>query len=194
MLGEELLYNEELTTYTEGWQKDAKGWWYQNADGSFLKNQWKKIDGKWYHFGSNGYMQTGWYKEGSTYYYLKSNGVLASDEWVENDKYYIDANGKWVEGKTKDNVTSGTWKKDSKGWWYQNADGSYPKNQWKKIGQKWYRFDANGYIKTGWYKEGNVYYYLKSDGSMACDEWVSNGKYYIDANGHWVEDAVAEEN
>ena len=187
MLGEELLYNEELTTYTEGWQKDAKGWWYQNADGSFLKNQWKKIDGKWYHFGSNGYMQTGWYKEGSTYYYLKSNGVLASDEWVENDKYYIDANGKWVEGKTKEDVTSGTWKKDAKGWWYQSADGSYPKNQWKKIDGKWYRFDANGYMQTGWYKEGSTYYYLKSNGVLASDEWVENDKYYIDANGKWVE-------
>ena len=42
------------------------------------------------------------------------------------------------------------WKKNSKGWWYQNADGSYPKNQWKTIGNKWYHFDATGYMQTGW--------------------------------------------
>ena len=162
----------------EGWKHDSKGWWYQNADGTYVKNAWKKINGKWYHFDANGYMQTGWYKEGTTYYYLKSNGAMAADEWVENNKYYIDANGKWVEEG---------WKHDSKGWWYQNADGTYPKNAWKKINGKWYHFDANGYMQTGWYKEGTTYYYLKSNGVMAADEWVEDGKYYIDANGKWVE-------
>ena len=169
---------------TEGWKKDSKGWYYVNADGTYVKSAWKKIDGKWYHFDASGYMQTGWYKEGSTYYYLKSNGVLASDEWVENDKYYIDANGKWVQGKTK--YTEG-WKKDSKGWWYQNADGTYVKNAWKKISNKWYRFGSDGYMVTGWYKEGSTYYYLKSNGVLASDEWVENDKYYIDANGKWVQ-------
>ncbi|MBQ3664691.1 MAG: hypothetical protein II919_01120, partial [Lachnospiraceae bacterium] len=132
------------------------------------------------------YMQTGWYKEGDTYYYLKEDGSMAVDEWIQ-DKYYLDENGKWVEGKEK---TSGTWKQDSKGWWYVNEDGSYPKNQWKKIGEKWYHFDENGYMQTGWYKEGDYYYYLKADGSMACDEWVENDRYYIDANGHWMQDVV----
>ena len=181
---------EGKTKVTEGWKQDSKGWWYQNADGTYPKNAWKKVNGKWYHFDANGYMQTGWYKEGTTYYYLKLNGALASDEWVENDKYYIDANGKWVEGKVK--VEEG-WKHDSKSWWYQNADGTYPKNTWKKINGKWYHFDANGYMQTGWYKEGTTYYYLKSNGALASDEWVENDKYYIDANGKWVEGKVKVE-
>ncbi|MBQ3665993.1 MAG: Ig-like domain-containing protein [Lachnospiraceae bacterium] len=171
------------TKYTEGWQQDSKGWWYQNADGTYVKSVWKKISNNWYRFGTDGYMVTGWYKEGSTYYYLKSNGVLASDEWVENNKYYIDANGKWVQSATKE---TGTWKQSSKGWWYQNSDGTYPKNEWKQISGNWYRFDANGYMVTGWYKEGNYYYYLKSNGVMAKSEWVANGQYYIDSNGHWI--------
>ena len=174
---------EGKTKVTEGWKQDSKGWWYQNADGTYPKNAWKKVNGNWYHFDANGYMQTGWYQEGTTYYYLKSNGVMATDEWVENGKYYIDANGKWVQGKTQ---STGTWKQDSKGWWYQNADGTYPKNAWKQINGKWYHFDANGYMQTGWYKEGNVYYYLKSNGVMATNEWVANGQYYIDSNGHWI--------
>ena len=172
---------------TGGWKQDSKGWWYQNADGTYAKNAWKKINDKWYRFGSDGYMVTGWYKEGSTYYYLKSNGALASDEWVENDKYYIDANGKWVQGKTK---TTEGWQHDSKGYWYRNADGTYVKNAWKKINNKWYHFDANGYMQTGWYKEGSTYYYLKSNGALASDEWVENNKYYIDANGKWVQSAT----
>ena len=32
---------------SEGWKKNSTGWWYQNADGSYLANQWKNIDGVW---------------------------------------------------------------------------------------------------------------------------------------------------
>ncbi|MBQ3665569.1 MAG: leucine-rich repeat protein [Lachnospiraceae bacterium] len=174
-----------------GWKQDKNGWWYQNPDKTYPKNQWKKIDGKWYHFDANGYMQTGWYKEGETYYYLKKDGSMACDEWVENDKYYLDANGKWIKGKVKEN--EGGWKQDKNGWWYQNPDKSYPKNQWKKIDGKWYHFDAKGYRQTGWYKEGSTYYYLKEDGSLAHDEWVEDGKYYLDANGKWVQGKIKVE-
>ncbi|MBQ3665548.1 MAG: fibronectin type III domain-containing protein [Lachnospiraceae bacterium] len=178
-----------IKTYKEGWKKDDNGWWYQNADGTYPINQWKKIGEDWYHFDENGYVMTGWYKEGNTYYYLKSNGALASDEWVEDDKYYIDANGKWVQGASKE----GTWKEDANGKWYKNADGSYPKDQWKKIDGNWYRFNENGYVVTGWYVENGVYYYLKEDGSMAVNEWVENDKYYLDENGHWVKGKTKEE-
>ena len=67
-------------------------------------------------------------------------------------------------------------------------DGSSEEHRWNYVfySGKWYHFDANGYMQTGWYKEGNYYYYLKSNGSMAVSEWVDNGQYYIDANGHWV--------
>lgn len=29
------------------------------------------------------------------------------------------------------------------------------------------------------------------DGALACDEWVENGKYYVDPDGKWVKGAVA---
>ena len=29
-------------------------------------------------------------------------------------------------------------------------------------------------------------YYLKSNGEMAVDEWVDNGKYYVDESGKWM--------
>ena len=28
---------------------------------------------------------------------------------------------------------AGEWKSDNNGWWYQNDDGSYPKNTWQWI-------------------------------------------------------------
>ena len=65
-------------------------------------NQWMKIDGKWYYFNEQGQKQTGWFKDGNTFYYLKEDGSMAADEWVENDRYYVDAHGRWIEGKTKE--------------------------------------------------------------------------------------------
>ena len=186
-VGEDGKWDPNKQKAANGWKQDSKGWWYQNEDGTYPKNQWKKIDGKWYHFDAKGYRQTGWYKEGEAYYYFKEDGVMAANEWVENDKYYLGADGKWVKDKQKDETSqTGTWKKDKNGWWYQNADGTYPKSQWKKIDGKWYHFDAKGYMQTGWYKEGEYWYYFKADGSMACNEQVEDGQYTIDANGHWV--------
>ncbi|MBQ3665221.1 MAG: N-acetylmuramoyl-L-alanine amidase family protein [Lachnospiraceae bacterium] len=201
---------EDAVVDTGKWVQDENGYWYQNPDGTHPKDQWKKIDGNWYHFDKRGYrqtgwqkidekwyyfdengvMQTGWYLEGSTYYYLKSNGVMASDEWVEDGKYYLNANGRWVKGKTKE---TGTWIKDENGWKYQNADGTNLTSSWKKINGKWYYFDEEGCMKVGWSKIGRDYYYFKADGSMAADEWIDEEKYYVDANGRWIKDAVKEE-
>ena len=61
------------------------------------------------------------------------------------------------------------WQKNSTGWWYQNADGSYPANKWQQIDNVWYYFDERGYMKSNtWYKhsDGN-WYYLLPNGAMA---------------------------
>lgn len=67
----------------------------------------------------------------------------------------------------------GRWIKDSKGWWYENIDKSYPKNSWKFIEGKWYYFDENGYIlQNKWQGE----YYLGSSGAMLVSAWTPDGK------------------
>ena len=243
------------------WIKDSAGWWYQNADGSYPRNQWKMINGSWYHFDWNGYMQTGWQKIGgswyylnaggdmrtgwlqsgnawyylkssgamaigwekigsdwyylnssgamqtgwlqlgNTWYYLKSSGAMAINEWVDGGAYYVDANGVYIPGKTQ---TTEGWKKNRTGWWYQNVDGSYPRNQWKMIGGSWYHFDWNGYMqtgwqvvwgswyylnaggdmRTGWLQSGNAWYYLKSSGAMAIGwEKIGSDWYYLNSSG-----------
>ena len=37
-------------------------------------------------------------------------------------------------------LTKGTWIQDSTGWWFRNADGTYPANQWAYINGAWYHF------------------------------------------------------
>ncbi len=41
---------------------------------------------------------------------------------------------------------AGEWKQDSRGWWYQNDDGSYPISSWKEVEGKQYYFDASGFM------------------------------------------------
>lgn len=75
------------------------------------------------------------------------------------------------------------WKRNDKGWWYEEADGSYPTNAWKLIKDKWYYFDGVGYmVENRWI--GN--YYLGADGAMLVSTSTPDG-YYVDATGKWVE-------
>ena len=74
------------------------------------------------------------------------------------------------------------WKQNSTGWWYQRADGTYPKDQWEKIDNKWYHFDGSGYMQRGWLKLGNNWYYL---GSAMVTGWqkINNVWYWFADNG-----------
>ena len=76
---------------------------------------------------------------------------------------------------------AGEWKQDSRGWWYRNADGSYPKEQAVTIGGTVYRFDASGYMRTGWVKDGGSWYYHAGSGAQATG-WLKDGGswYYLD--------------
>ena len=75
------------------------------------------------------------------------------------------------------------WKRNDKGWWYEEANGTYPTNAWKLIKDKWYYFDGGGnMVENRWI--GN--YYLGADGAMLVNTSTPDG-YYVDATGKWVE-------
>ena len=76
------------------------------------------------------------------------------------------------------------WIKNNTGWWYQNADGSYPHNQWQKINGKWYLFDKRGYMLKGWQKVKGAWYYMDNSGAMQTG-WVKlkDVWYYLNNNG-----------
>ena len=126
-------------------------------------------------------------------------------------KTYSDAvpyNGDYIPG----------WIKNSTGWWYRNADGSWPADctidlpwsqgistfcfdsrgymvtGWRKIEGKWYYFDENGAMVTGWRKINGKWYYLSrwesgENGAMVTGWQKLDGKvYYFDAIGAMVTD------
>ena len=78
------------------------------------------------------------------------------------------------------------WQQEAEGFRYVDENGEYVISQWISINDEWYYFGSDGYMVTGWHKEGSTWYYLKDDGTMAKDEWVEDGKYYIDSKGKLV--------
>ena len=124
--------------FKEGWQKNSKGWWYQNKDGSYptdkwqlvkdewfffnsegycLINQWLKRDGKWYWLDYRGAMATGWKKINNEWFYFKEDGSMATG-WVKyyNKWYYLNTNNGFME--------SNAFVKGAKGWYYVKEDGT----------------------------------------------------------------------
>ena len=102
---------------------------------------------------------------------------------VKSVKQDATAPAPWVDPQPQPAPT-GTWEKDTIGWWYRNADGSYPKDTVATIDGRVFRFDARGYVRTGWVEESGTWYYHDANGYMVTG-WLNLGGtyYYLDANG-----------
>ena len=78
------------------------------------------------------------------------------------------------------------WKHNDKGYWYEYADGTYPKSEWKEIDGNWYYFNDKGYaLCNSWIKYKDKWYYLGEDRKMVYDNFVDyKGKrYYLSSSG-----------
>ena len=74
---------------------------------------------------------------------------------------------------------TGVWRKNDKGWWYEYANGKYPKNKWEKIDGTWYHFDSKGYMQTYWQRIDKKWYFLGDNGKMQTG-WIEwKGKWYF---------------
>lgn len=91
---------------------------------------------------------------------------------------------------SQSSVTEG-WKQDGAGWWYQNADGSYPANAWKQVNGRWYYFEANGYMASNKWINGT--YYVGGDGAMLTNTTTPDG-YQVGADGAWIQEAQISTN
>lgn len=86
-----------------------------------------------------------------------------------------------VKASSDTTPAQGQWAWGARGWRYRYADGTYPTNTSKTIGGKVYRFDADGYMRTGWVFEQGLWYYHAVSGAQASG-WVLDGVswYYMD--------------
>lgn len=125
---------------TEGWKKNTTGWWYEYTDGSYPKNQFKKIGDVWYYFDGSGYMYSNrWLKHTDGYWYwFNSSGGMVTD-----------------------------WKNIAGTWYYFQESGAM-KTGWLKNKEKWYYLDpVNGGMQKDIFVKGrDGTYYVGDDGVM----------------------------
>lgn len=87
-------------------------------------------------------------------------------------------------------VSAASWKQDSKGWWVENADGTYLVNTWYQSpdSRLWYYMGVDGYMLTNtWYQSPNsgLWYYMGADGHMLTNTTTPDG-YTVGADGVWI--------
>ena len=178
------------------WKHNAKGYWYEYADGSCAKSKWVEEKGKWYYFNKYGYMVTGWKQIGQKWYYFGLNTGAMQTGWKQIDK-------KWYYFDTKTGALTVGWKQIGKKWYYFNKDGVMQKGWqqiggkwylfntdgsmyvgWKAMGSTWYFFNTNGAMQIGWKALGSSWYFFNPDGSMVTGyKTISGTEYYFDENG-----------
>lgn len=120
-------------------------------------------------------------------------------DWVESEEWYVSSSeAKEFSGLSDGSVpdenanasggpgqSTAGWIQDQKGWWYQNGDSTYTRNNWQQIKNIWYFFDENGYMKTGWISWNNIWYYCDSSGAMLSNATTPDG-FYVNADGVYV--------
>lgn len=108
--------------------------------------------------------------------YLSNGNLLACDyrAWTNGSCFFHYGDG-WVDG-----LNLQGWVYEDNKWWYLIGNGSwtYPKNQFYKIGNDTYYFDANGWMLTGWQQISDKWYYFRSWGGM-----LANTLFSVDKNG-----------
>ena len=99
---------------------------------------------------------------------------------VRQDPRVVTSVAVTVKADSDSAPAQGTWTWSARGWSYRYADGTHPSNTAKTIDGQVYRFDADGYMRTGWvFDQGNWYYHALS-GAQATG-WVLDGVswYYL---------------
>lgn len=91
-------------------------------------------------------------------------------------------------------LKTGKWVQDSNGWWYKNADGTYPSNGWSCLiwnnKTQWYHFNAQGYMDTGWYLDTDGRWYFLHNVSDGNQGHMYTGWHEISGKWYYFHEAA----
>ena len=193
------------STSSEGiWKKNSVGWWYEYADGSYLKSCWKKINNVWYYFNAKGYALTGLQKIGSHYFYFDPVSCAMKTGWVKTGGkwYYFDSDGygcteweqiggKWYYFKPEDcTMVTGFYTIKNKKHYF-SVDGA-EQFGWIQVGGGKYHLDEYGVVQYGWQTISGQKYFFDTNGIMVVGIVSIDGVIYdFDANGHYIGKSAA---
>lgn len=126
-----------------GWQKDATGFWYARANGTYPKDEFEYI------------------KENKSWFYFDDQGYMLAEKWLK----HTDGNWYWFD---RDGYMATSWKRIGESWYYFNRDGSMVTG-WIKYYDNWYYCDAaNGDMKSNAFiRYNDGWYLLLPDGRLA---------------------------
>ena len=121
------------------WQRDAKGWWILNPDGTYPKAQWLLLNNRWYYFNQEGYMLTGWLFYNNAWYYFEEK-----------------------EGSEQGKMSLG-WKEICGFWYYFSeevgAENGKMRTGWQEVKGKWYYLNQEVGAENG-----KMLFHTKVDG------------------------------
>lgn len=126
-------------------------------------------------------------REGNYYYKIRPINKYTPEKkgsWVDSDTTLINSEkAAEIRALVEQGITGGSWKQDEAGWWYQNGDGTYTKNNWQLIDSKWYFFNDKGYMATGWIEWNGKWYYCDLEkGDMLVNQTTPDG-YQVGEDG-----------
>ena len=117
------------------------------------------------------------------------SGNLLMHKWYQATDCpgaYLESKFPWIANEVNKRLSGNTakWMHDNVGWWYQRADGSYPKSQWLLL-DCYYYFNENGYaLANEWLNYGGNWYWLKDDCRMATGwQYIDKHWYYLNPTG-----------
>jgi len=172
-----------LTALAGQWQQDARGWVYQNDDGTYAINTWVHDKGVYYFTGTDGLMKVNqWTTYNGNWYFLDGSGAMVYNTQLE-------IGGKWYSFNPDGSMQRGWIQRDNK-WYYYGVDGALCVGL-QNIGGQWYYLGgADGSMTTGWVTIGNDKYYFFSDGHMASGvQQIDGVKQFFMPDGRFVPDA-----
>lgn len=126
-----------------GWQKDATGFWYARANGTYPKDEFEYIE------------------ENKSWFYFDDQGYMLAEKWLKH------TDGNWYRFD-RDGYMATSWKRIGESWYYFNRDGSMVTG-WIKYYDNWYYCDAtNGDMKSNAFiRYNDGWYLLLPDGRLA---------------------------
>lgn len=181
MVTNSFINNDEHYT-TQAPDNSYADWYYVMSDGR-MATGWLEVgylpqspsdtrEEQWYYFGSTGVMySSSWIQGAASWYYVLENGVMLTNaigtEIRDNNDYLYEQESIFNYIFTRSGTLQKGWyqDRDTKNWYYCDADGILYENRW-------------AYVRNNWY-------YLGDDGIMYTNETgTSYGKYGIaEVNG-----------
>lgn len=202
------------------WDYEGKGTWSEVPNAGYYEVRLKrgtavvgdiiKVEDTFIDF-SNMITQTGNYsfQVRTINRYITSN----KSKWASSERWSVDedtlqelrqnsgnsSNNYYNTNNSNTNTSNGTipnpgttagWRQDNIGYWYQNANGTYPAACWQYIDGNWYYFNPSGYmVASNWQQVDGYWYFLNALGHRVDNQWLNtaDGKfYYVGADGRML--------